>query len=59
MDLARESSLLDGSTNVKFPPKEAEPTQKSQVPSACKFQAGDHSAGDFDIICYKYYYFFF
>lgn len=55
MDLARESSLLDGSTNVKFPPKEAEPTQKSQVPSACKFQAGDHSAGDFDIsICFKY-----
>ncbi|XP_009801530.1 protein TIFY 3B-like [Nicotiana sylvestris] len=39
MDFARESSLFSGSTNVKFPPKEAEPTQISQVPFACKFQA--------------------
>ncbi|KAJ8529765.1 hypothetical protein K7X08_036600 [Anisodus acutangulus] len=39
MNLARESSLLSGSTNAKFPPKEAKTTHKSQVPSACKFQA--------------------
>ncbi|CAN4110723.1 unnamed protein product [Withania somnifera] len=39
MNLARESSLLSGSTNAKFPPKEAKPTRKVQVPPACKFQA--------------------
>ncbi|KAJ8572634.1 hypothetical protein K7X08_009145 [Anisodus acutangulus] len=39
MNLALESSLLSGSTNAKFSAKEAKQTQKSQVPSACKFQA--------------------
>ncbi|XP_060169224.1 protein TIFY 3B-like [Lycium barbarum] len=39
MNLARESSQLSGSTNAKYPPKEIKTTQKSQVPSACKFQA--------------------